>query len=111
MTRIWDDRNWREPGTRPPNWAIVADNFGRCSNSHCTRHGKQAAANCECRRSGWRPAINDDERNSRAALIDYPPATTMRDVVRMTCGPIWRAVLRHGRAMVTAVQAYKEQVK
>lgn len=36
------------------------------------------------------------------------PATTMRDVLRMTAGPTARFLTRHARAFAAAVRAYWE---
>jgi hypothetical protein len=58
----------------------------------------------------WLPAINQHERDSRAALIDRPPATTMRDVLAMTAGPAVSFIARHARSAAAAWRSYKESI-
>lgn len=63
------------------------------------------------RPAGWQIVISETERNTRAALIDKPAPTTMRDVLRLTAGPSARFISRHARAIIAAVRAYKDAVK
>jgi hypothetical protein len=60
---------------------------------------------------GWRPLLNAYEANSRAALLDRAPATTLADAARMTTAPTWRFITRHARALAAAALAYKESLK
>ena len=56
----------------------------------------------------WQPAINDWERDNRAALVDRPPATTFADALALTVGPTARAArtaARHLRAAIRAAVA------
>lgn len=59
----------------------------------------------------WRDAINQLERNSRAAILDRAPPTTFADVCRTTCRPIWRGITKRSRAIVMAWRAYREEVQ
>ena len=68
------------------------------------------------RDAGWRPKywhsiMGRYEMDSNARLIDRPPATTFADVYRMTSRPLWRGITKRIRAVVAAVQAYRESMK
>ena len=60
---------------------------------------------------GWIIVQSEMERNSNAALCDRQPATTFADVYRMTSRPLWRGITKRIRAIVAAVQAYRESMK
>lgn len=55
-----------------------------------------------------RPFLPQPDEAARDFHARYAPlpATTMRDVLRMTAGPTARFVTRHARAFVAAVRAY-----
>jgi hypothetical protein len=56
----------------------------------------------------WHTFANQHERDSNAALIDRPPATTFTDVARF----VWRrctcSIARHARKSVAAIRTYRE---
>lgn len=54
-------------------------------------------------RGGWRPASNQQERDSRAALVDHPPPTTFTDVARAVLWPATGAITRHAVAAARAI--------
>jgi hypothetical protein len=64
------------------------------------------------RDAGWRPknwdkVFGEYERNSNAALVDRPPATTFTAVARYVWRRCTSSIARHGRAFVAAVRAYR----
>jgi hypothetical protein len=59
----------------------------------------------------WHIAATKLERDNRARVLDALPATTMRDVLRLTAGPTARFITRHARALVAAVRAYWKEVQ
>jgi hypothetical protein len=59
----------------------------------------------------WHTFANQHERDSNAALIDRPPATTFTAVARFVWRRCTSSMVCHGRAFVAAVRAYWECVK
>lgn len=63
------------------------------------------------RHRGWDTLLNQHHANSKAALVDRPPATTFADVFRMTSRPLRCGITKRIRAVVAAVRAYRESMK
>ncbi len=60
---------------------------------------------------GWIIVQSEMERNSNAALCDRPPATTFGQVAGYVGRRTFAGIVKRIRAIVAAVQAYRESMK